>query len=59
MPAERMDWRHEPTQFQVHPLSEHRPHPPLNSACAVLENLPVVFRSLINLRFGHRDLLSI
>jgi hypothetical protein len=56
VPAERMDWRHEPTsQFQVHPLSEHRPRPHLISACALLESLPHCFRSFIKLPFGNRE----
>jgi hypothetical protein len=42
--AERMDWHMSPTsQFQVHPLPEHRPSPLLISACALLESIPMVF----------------
>lgn len=41
MPAERVDWRHEAhTQFQVHPLFEHKPSPPALGVCP-LESLPV------------------
>lgn len=46
MPAERMDWRQEPTsQFQVHPPFKHKPSPPL-SACAALK----VFRVFVHNR---------
>jgi hypothetical protein len=43
MPAERVDWRHEPTLSSKSTRSSNTSRVPLLSACAPLESLPVFF----------------